>query len=259
MNVLCVGDVVGKNGCEALRKNLPALKKLKGIDLTIVNGENSATGNGILPGSAEHIFTSGADVITTGNHVFRRHEIYSFLEENDSIVRPANFPESAPGKGMCIVDMGRTVAAVINIMGVTYMEPLKNPFETADAMIDKAKAAGAKLIFVDVHAEATAEKRALGFYLDGRVTALFGTHTHVQTSDAEILPQGTGYITDLGMCGPRWSVLGVKPELAIQKMKNMLPVRFDNADGESVLGGCIFEVDEKTGKTIGAEAVTLFC
>ena len=188
MKILAIGDVVGSAGCEMLRRRLPLIKRNHGIDLTIVNGENSADGNGILPSSAEHIFNSGADVITGGNHSFRRREMADMLEDSPFVLRPANYPGSAPGKGMCIVDSGRFKTAVINLMGVVYLEPLRCPFECADELVGRAKEEGAKFIFVDIHAEATAEKKALAFYLDSRVSALFGTHTHVLTADEQGLP-----------------------------------------------------------------------
>lgn len=257
MNILAIGDVVGDRGCEFLRSKLPGFKKLKQIDLCIVNGENSAQGNGITPYSANHLLTSGADIITTGNHVYRRKEFYEFIDSSDCIIRPANFPDSCPGSGIAVADMGRCQVAVINIMGTVYMEPLGNPFECADKMIEKARNSGCKIIIVDFHAEATAEKRALGFYLDGRVSALFGTHTHVLTADAQVLPEGTGYITDIGMTGPKHSVLGVTPALAIEKMKTNMPVRFENPDTPCYMCGCIFTVDKKTGKTLSTESVSI--
>lgn len=256
MKILCVGDVVGSAGCEMLRKQLPALRREHHIDLTIVNGENSADGNGITPDSAEHIFTSGADVITGGNHTFRRREIHALLEDNDRLLRPANYPESAPGSGYAVIDMGYTTVAVINLLGVVYMEPLTDPFERAEQLVAKAKADGAKVIVIDMHAEATAEKKALAYHLDGRVSAIFGTHTHVQTADEQVLPDGTGFITDVGMTGPYNSVLGVKPELAIQKMKDKLPVRFSTAEGACQLNACIFTVDAG-GKCTNCERILL--
>ena len=256
MKILAIGDVVGTNGCEFLRKKLPSIKKQYNIDLCIVNGENSAQGNGILPQSADHIFTSGADVITTGNHVFRRFEIYNRLDENDCpIIRPANFYRTAPGKGYYIIDKGFIKIAVINLIGTVYLENNDNPFDCIDNVLNEVS--DCKIKIVDFHAEASAEKRAMGFYLDGRVSAIFGTHTHVQTSDAQILPNGTGYITDIGMTGPIQSVLGVTPALAIEKMKTNLPVRFENPDGDCKMEGCIFEIDNKTGKAVSAQAISI--
>ena len=200
MRILCIGDVVGSIGCEFLRNNLPTLKKVKGVDFVICNGENSADGNGLTPVSAKHLFDSGVDAITLGNHSFRRKEVYDCLDSNPFIVRPANFPEnSTPGKGIINVDTGRRIVSIINIMGNSYMDNNLNcAFECVDKMIKQAES---KIIIVDFHAEATGEKRAMGYYLDGRVSAMFGTHTHVQTSDAQVLPKGTGYITDTGMTG----------------------------------------------------------
>lgn len=256
MNILVIGDVVGTNGCEFLRRTLPAFKKFNGIDLCIVNGENSAQGNGILPQSAEHILTSGADIITTGNHALRRFEIYDkFDEEGYPLIRPANFYRTAPGKGYYIIDKGFIKIAVINLMGVVYLENNENPFDCIDRILEEVKDCRIKI--VDFHAEATAEKRAMGFYLDGRISAIFGTHTHVQTNDAQVLPKGTGYITDIGMTGPIQSVLGVTPSLAIEKLKTNLPVRFENPDGDCKMEGCIFEIDNKTGKTLSAKTVSI--
>lgn len=258
MNILAIGDVVGTVGCEFLRAKLPALKKLKAIDLVIVNGENSADGNGITPASADYLFKSGADVITTGNHSFRRKESYSMYDENQYVIRPANFPVgTTPGKGITIVDMGRTQVAVINVMGTAFLEPLKCPFETLDQQIAQAKEQGAKIIIIDCHAEATGEKRALGYYVDGRASAFFGTHTHVQTADETILPQGTGYITDVGMTGPIHSVLGVKTDLIIKKFKEKLPVRFEIEKGQCKMNCILFDIDDKTGKTNSVERLEL--
>ena len=248
MNILCIGDVVGDGGCEILRRRLSSLKRQYKIDLTIVNGENSAEGNGITKGSAEHLFTSGADVITGGNHTLRRREVHTLLDENPFLLRPANLPDSASGNGYCLVDLGYATVAVINVLGTVYMESIDCPFVTCDKFIEKAKADGADIIIVDFHAEATSEKRALGFYLDSRITALVGTHTHVQTNDMQILPLGTAYVTDLGMTGVRDSVLGVKPEIAITKMKDKLPVKFQNQMGDAMINGCVIEVDKATKK-----------
>lgn len=253
MRILTIGDIVSKQGCDYLRATLPKLKKEYSADIVIANGENSAVGNGITPQSARFIFDSGVDVITLGNHSLRRPEICDFLDENDFIIRPANYHPSASGKGICFVDKGFMTVAVINLQGVVYLENNANPFEAIDKEIEKAKAEGAKIIIVDFHAEASSEKRGMGFYLDGRVSALVGTHTHVQTSDEQILPSGTGYITDLGMTGPYYSVLGVAPDRAIQKMKTNLPVKFVNEDGPCTIEGCFLEIDNKTGKTIKIE------
>ncbi|MEE0930991.1 MAG: TIGR00282 family metallophosphoesterase [Acutalibacteraceae bacterium] len=258
MNILAIGDVVGKIGCNFLRDKLPQLKKVKGIDIVIANGENSADGNGITPASADFLFTSGVDVITTGNHSFRRKESYELYDECEYLIRPANFPSgTTPGRGMTILDMGRCQVAVINLMGTAYLEPLDCPFKEVDKLIKQAQNENAKIIIVDFHAEATGEKRAMGYYLDGRVSAVFGTHTHVQTADATILPNGTGYITDAGMTGTIHSVLGVKPEIIIKKFTEKLPQRFDLATGDCKMNCVLMEIDEKNGKTINIEALEI--
>lgn len=254
MNILMLGDVVGQGGCEAVRKQLPMLKKHYSADAVIVNGENSAQGNGILPSSAKHIFDSGADVITTGNHVFRRREIYELLDRDDSaIIRPANFSNENPGRGVFVLDMLRCRLAVVNIMGTAGMEPLKNPFDTIDEILKKLDTPN---VILDFHAETTSEKRAMGFYLDGRVSLVAGTHTHVQTADEQILPNGTAYITDLGMCGPKQSVLGVKPEQVIARFRTAMPTRFENPDGVQIVCGIALELDEKSGR---AKNIERFC
>ena len=253
MKILTIGDIVSQQGCNYLREMLPKLKKEYAADIVIANGENSAIGNGITPKSASFIFDSGVDVITLGNHTLRRPEIYDFLENREDIIRPENFHKSAPGKGYTIVDKGYARALVANLQGTVYLDNNENPFDAADRIVAKAQEENIKIIIIDFHAEATSEKRAMGFYLDSRISALFGTHTHVQTSDEQILPCGTGYITDIGMTGPYFSVLGITPEIAIKKMKTNLPVKFTNEDGPCSIEGCFFEIDNKTGKTISIE------
>ncbi len=257
MNILCIGDVCGSIGCGFLRERLPVLKRQYKVDMVIANGENAADGNGILPNTVRHLYDSGVHVITGGNHSFRRREIYSLMEEDETLLRPANYPPTAPGRGMTLVDFGYTTVAVINLLGTVFLDALDDPFRTADRLIQEAKSKGAKVILLDFHAEATGEKRALGFYLDGKISALFGTHTHVQTADAQLLPHGTGYITDVGFTGPIQSVLGVKPELSIARMKEKLPVRFGLADGPCMLNACLFEIDHKIGVCKHAEALNI--
>lgn len=253
MNILAIGDVTGSIGCKFLRAHLPHLKKLKHIDLVIANGENSADGNGITPASAQYLFDSGVDVVTAGNHSFRRREVYDFFDRQEYLLRPANFPAGTPGHGSCIVDKGRVQVGVINLMGVVYLESLDCPFTAADQLLAKMP----PITLVDFHAEATGEKGALAYYLDGRVSAVFGTHTHVQTADEGILPNGTGFITDVGMTGPIQSVLGVKPNLVIQKMRTKMPVRFDFAGGNCHMDCAIFAVNDKTGKTLSVERMRI--
>lgn len=255
MNILCIGDVVGSAGCEHLRKTLPGLVRVKGVDLVICNGENAADGNGITPVAAKHLFDSGVDVITTGNHTYRRREVYGYLDEEPNILRPANFPDTAPGHGLCIVDMAHVQVAVLNIMGTVFMESLRCPFETLDALLETPGLP--KIRILDFHAEATGEKRALGFYADGRISAMYGTHTHVPTADGEVLPKGTGYLSDAGMTGPAISALGVKAEIVIEKLRGKLPVRFENAGGPCKMDGVLFCVSEETGLCTGVEQLTL--
>ncbi len=256
MNILVLGDVVSDIGCDFVRKKLPAFKKFKGIDFCIANGENSAAGNGITPTSADELFSAGVDFITTGNHVYRRKEVYDLLDESEFIIRPYNFPEGNPGKGFQIVDCGRYSVAVVNLMGTMFMDSLSNPFYAADKVLKEIEGK-TDIIIVDFHAEATSEKQALGYYLDGRVSAVFGTHTHVLTADDRVLKNGTGYITDVGMCGVTDSVLGVKKELIIEKFRTNMPVRFDAASGDCMINGCIFTIDEKNGKCISTEIVRI--
>lgn len=255
MRVIAIGDVYGNTGCDALLKALPAIKKEYNASLAIVNGENSfEDGRGITPASAAALFSAGADVITGGNHTLRRKEIHNMLDENPFLLRPQNI-ESDYGSGYCLIDMGKTSAAVINLQGQIFIENPKasNPFCAADELVSRAKSDGARHIFVDFHAEATSEKRALGFYLDGRVSAVFGTHTHVLCGDAQILPQGTAYITDIGMTGAKQSVLGVKKEIIINRLAHGDQSRFESAKGAAVITGCFFETNDKTGAAIRAQ------
>ena len=255
MRILMIGDVVGAPGCAYVRRHLPALKKLKGIQLCIANGENSAVGNGITPASAQYLFDSGVDFLTTGNHVYNRREICDFLDEREDILRPANYCASNPGRGVGVVDMGRAQVAVVNLSGNAFMnENLENAFLCAERILPQVQPY--RIVVVDFHADSTGEKRAMGFFLDGRVSVVAGTHTHVQTADAQILPGGTGYITDLGMTGPRQSVLGVKSEIIISRMRTGMPARFDVPDTDDcILNGCVFDVDDRTGRTLSVEPI----
>lgn len=250
MKILFIGDVVGKCGCNFLHRNLFNLKNKYNADLTIVNGENSATGNGITKESADIIFSSGADVITTGNHVFQKNEAFSLLDENDNILRPANFPEGTPGKGFCFIDFGHTSVAVVNLMGTLLMESLDNPFATIDRILNDIDTPN---IFVDFHAEATSEKKAMGFHLASRVTALIGTHTHVQTADEAILRSHTAYLTDAGMTGAEDSVIGFEKDCALSRIKDHIPVRFKESESSPFICGVVIEFDEKLGKALSIE------
>lgn len=256
MKLLALGDVVGSGGCDFVRKMLPVIKRQYGVDVCIANGENSAAGNGILPSSADHLFASGVDLITTGNHVFRRAEINDYIEGRSDIIRPYNMHSSAPGSGIGIVDMGRYKVGVVNLIGTAYFnQNYGNPFDYLDKALDEIKDCRIKV--VDFHAEATGEKGALAAYADGRASVLYGTHTHVQTADAKILPKGTGFITDLGMCGAEFSVLGVNAENVVRALRTGMPTRFTNAEGEMIMDCCLFEIDEKTGLTVSVEPLRI--
>lgn len=251
MNILTIGDIVGNDSCKFLREKLYELKRLKDIDFVIANGENSADGNGITPSSAEYLFDSGVDVITLGNHTYRRPEMLAYLDEKPNIIRPANFPNGAPGIGYINFDMGRTSVCIINLIGQAFMNSYDCPFRKLDEILANENLPKIKIL--DFHAEATGEKRAMGFYADGKISAMFGTHTHVPTADITILPKGTGYISDVGMTGTVNSVLGVKPELIIKQLTSKLPVRFENAEGDKKMDCALFNIDEKTGLCVSAQ------
>lgn len=258
MVVLFIGDVVGIQGSEFLRKRLPALKRHYLTDAVIVNAENSAVGNGVTPFSANHILDSGADALTLGNHGLKRREIYDYLDNcNNPVIRPCNYHSSAPGRGCMVLEKGKFRLGIINLMGMVGMDSIDNPFNCIDSVVAGLKDDGVKMILVDFHAEATSEKRAMGFYLDGRVSAVLGTHTHVPTADEQILEGGTAYITDVGMTGPTDSCIGVKKELAIEKMKTLLPVRFENPDSACSLQGVVIDIDENNGKCRKIERIEI--
>ncbi len=240
-----IGDVVSQPGCDFLRQRLPSLKRRLQPDLTVVNGENSAVGNGILPKSAEHLFDSGADVITTGNHVYKRREIIPYFDQTANLIRPANFSPECAGQGYYLFDALKYTVCVINLLGQSFMEPIGCPFDAVDHILQTV---AADVYVVDFHAEATGEKGALGWYLDGRVAAVLGTHTHVQTADEKILPNGTGFISDVGMTGPKNAILGVDPQAVITRMRLHTPTRFEIAQGACMLQGVWLDIDEKTGK-----------
>lgn len=251
MKVLLIGDVVGALGCRIISHVLPDFKRKNQIDLCIVNGENSAVGNGMLPQSADALLSAGADVITSGNHVFRRWEIYDYLETHPYVLRPANYPAGAAGKGYYVIDCGKYSVCVINLLGRVYLDSLDCPFAAARRIIEKERC---RFNIVDFHAEATGEKMALGYYLDGRASCVVGTHTHVQTADETILPSGTGYISDLGMTGPVDSILGVTPQNIIDKMVTGMPTRFVVPNtGRCKMEGVIVTLRESDGMCTAME------
>ncbi len=250
MKVLLVGDIVGKVGRRMLKSAIPVMTEEFGIDMVVANGENAAGGNGITHEIMDDLLSSGVDVLTSGNHIFDKKEVLDFLDDVPSLLRPLNLPDGTPGHGYVITATKNIPVAVINVAGRAFM-----PFQYGDPLtamdqVLKSLEPEVKVILVDFHAETTSEKIAMGWYLDGRVSALVGTHTHVQTSDERILPGGTAYITDLGMTGPGDSVIGVKTELVIQKMRTQMPVRFETAMGAGQFGGLLVEVDSASGKTI---------
>ena len=253
--VLCVGDVVCNPGMERVKRSLRWLKRKTGADFTVVNGENAAV-VGITPRQAEEIFDAGADVITLGNHSFSKREIADYLDENPNILRPANYAPQVPGKGWGVYDTAAGPVAVIDLQGRCAMDYTPdNPFLLIDKILQKVDT---KLIFVEIHGEATSEKLAMGYMLDGRVSAVWGTHTHVPTADAQILPKGTGYVTDLGMTGPRHSVLGIKPELSISKFRGDLYSPYRYAEGPTKLEAVLFTIDTDTGLCKKAERVDIY-
>lgn len=251
--ILFIGDVVGNAGCDFLADKLGMIKRHYGIDITVVNGENSAQGNGISRSSAQHIIRAGADIITTGNHAFRKKNDLDIFDE-EYVIRPANYPEGCIGRGVCTLDMGAYSVAVVNLMGTAFMDPLDNPFTKIDELIADIDTPN---IFVDFHAEATSEKKAMGHYLTGRVSGVFGTHTHVQTADEMILGGHTAYITDLGMTGAEISCLGVEIKPAVDRFRFHMPVMFKEAEGKCFLCGIVVEFDEKIGKSHKIERIII--
>jgi metallophosphoesterase (TIGR00282 family) len=241
MKVLFVGDVVGKPGRAGLGRAMPGLRERHQPDLVIVNGENSAGGLGITPKTAEDLFAIGADVITLGNHAFRHREVFAYLDENDRIVRPANFMSGNPGRGHTVVDVEGMRVGVINLIGQVGLQAARSPFSEADALLDRLDGS-ADAFFVDFHGEVTSEKVAMGWHLDGRVAAVAGTHTHVPTADARVLPRGTAYITDVGMTGSRDSVLGVRWEQALERFRTQMAVRFETAETDVWINAIVVEI-----------------
>ena len=239
MRILFLGDIFGQPGRDAVIRRLPHLADEQAIDFTIANGENAANGAGITSKIATRLLAAGIDVLTTGNHVWRQREVYPFLSSSDRIVRPANFPAGNPGRGLTVqATRDGDAVAVINLMGNVFMDSGVSPFRIVDGLVDEASSL-AETIIVDLHAEATSEKVAMARYLDGRVTAVLGTHTHVQTADERVSAKGTAAITDVGMCGPHDSVIGVRGEIILQRFLTELPVQFEVADGDVRLNGVV--------------------
>jgi hypothetical protein len=257
INVLCLGDVVSTPGCEYLAAGgrLKKLRDAMSASLVIANGENSANGNGITPASADALKNAGVDIITGGNHTWRRKEIFTRLDDDPDMVRPANYHPSSPGMGYTVTVTGEGVRVlVINLMGTVYIEGAVYPWQTADDILRREEGKY-DVSVIDIHAEATSEKLFIGRYFDGRVSAVFGTHTHVATADATVLPGGTGYITDVGMCGSMNGILGVKTENIIRKFTTGLPTFFEPSTGDEAAHGVLFCLDSESGRCIAAQSV----
>jgi metallophosphoesterase (TIGR00282 family) len=253
MRILFVGDVFGQPGRDALLKWLPAYREEHDVDFVIANGENAANGAGITTKIALKLLNGGVDVLTTGNHVWRQREVYSFLSADERIVRPANYPAGAPGRGLTVRPVpGGGRIAVINLAGELFMNTGLSPFRVVDGLVEEARRR-AETVVVDLHAEATSEKVAMGHYLDGRVTAVLGTHTHVQTSDARVLPGGTAYMTDVGMTGPLESVIGVRTDIIVRRFLTELPVQFEVADGPVRIDAAL--IDAEGGRALAIAGV----
>jgi metallophosphoesterase (TIGR00282 family) len=242
MKVLFIGDVVGGPGRQGLRETMPQLRERYAPDLVIVNGENSAGGVGITERTANDLFGAGADVITSGNHIYRHREAYDFLERTDRVIRPGNYPQGNPGRGHTVVEAAGMRVRLINLSGGVGLRVARSPFDTVDSILSHHEA---DATIVDFHAEVTSEKVAMGWHLDGRVAAVFGTHTHVPTADGRVLPGGTAFISDVGMTGSRQSVLGVKPEQALRSLITQMPTRFETAEEDVWIMGALVEVNDK--------------
>ncbi len=255
MKVLLIGDIVGRPGREAVKKIVPHLRRDRHIDFVIANAENVAGGSGLTPATIDELLDGNIEVLTSGDHIWKRKEIYETLERNPRVLRPANFPSSCPGRGSTVIKSNSGMAVgVINVLGRVFMKGIDCPFRRSEEEVERISKA-AKIILVDIHAEATSEKIALGRFLDGRVSVIFGTHTHVQTADEKILPGGSAYITDLGMTGPQDSVIGRKTDIIIEHFLSCMPIKFDMAEGDIELQGAIVGIDEASGRASSIERV----
>lgn len=255
MNILFLGDIVGRPGRRIVKELLPGMINDLSADFVVANGENAAGGNGITKPVASELFDSGINILTMGNHVWDKIEVFDFIDAEPRIIRPANYPPGTPGRGKLITQgPGGVPIGILNLSGRVFLSDLDCPFRSAELLIQEMKQ-NTKIILVDFHAEATSEKVAFGWYLAGKVSAVLGTHTHVQTADYRVLPGGTAYITDVGMTGPRDSVLGVKKEAVIKKFVSHLPVRFEVASGTAQLNGVLLKIEEDSGQAVHIEPV----
>ena len=256
MKILVIGDIVGRPGRAIVEREVIRLREARGIDLVIANCENAAGGAGITPSIADDLFRAGVDVLTSGNHVWRKREAFELLKLDHRVIRPANYPNGAPGTGSTIVEtLSGQKVGVLNVMGRVFMEPLDCPFRTAERELQRLTQV-TPVVVVDMHAEATSEKVAMGWFLDGKVSCVFGTHTHIPTADERVLPQGTAFITDVGMTGPYDSVIGRRVDQILQRFLSSLPHKSDVAEGNIQLRGMLIDVDPSTGKASAVERIT---
>lgn len=255
MRILALGDVVGTAAIEHLKKHLWQFRSREKIDFTVANGENASEIRGLSASDAKALLDTGIDLVTLGNHAFGKRDLYDLLDNTDEIIRPANFPATAPGNGYTLLRVGGVRLLCINVQGRVYLDPLASPFETVDRILEREKGSY-DLAIMDVHAEATSEKLAIAYYFDGRVNVMFGTHTHVPTADMQILPQGSGYVTDLGMCGPKGSILGTDRDAVIERFTTLMPTRFSVATGPIEAQGVIFDVDDYSYKVKNVQRIS---
>ena len=249
MRVLFFGDVAAHSGRQAVAAVLPRWCERQRPDVVIANGENVAHGMGITPSTADDLFAAGVDIITLGNHTFRKKEAVQLVQADSRVLRPANYPPGVPGHGYGIFPAGARPLAVVSLLGRVFMDPIDDPFRCAQALLPLLREQ-TPCILIDIHAEATSEKSALAWMLDGQVSAVVGTHTHVPTADARVLPGGTAFITDVGMCGPRDSVLGVRADVVIERFLTWMPVKFDPAGGAAIVSAVLIVIDEETGRAV---------
>lgn len=254
VKILALGDITGVEAAEKVCRNLGKIKSEYGITFTVANGENAAAGNGLDKRTAELLLRGGIDVLTSGNHIWQKREMYEYIDENPFIIRPENYPKGTPGKGHVIYESMGLRILVMNVLGTTYLESLSCPFEAVEKMLEENKGAY-DMSVLDIHAEATSEKLAIANYFDGKIDIIFGTHTHVQTSDIRIFKNGTAYLTDLGMCGPVDSILGVRVDKVIEKFRTHMPVKFETPSGENELNGAVFAYDRMSKQIVSAELI----
>lgn len=258
MRLLFIGDIVGRPGRDLVRRSLGALVRHHAVDLVIANGENAAAGAGITKDIADDLFRDGVHVLTSGNHIWDKREILEYIAHEPRLLRPANYPQAAPGQGRIVVSTANGVAVgVINLMGRVFMSGVDDPFAAARREVASVKEAGARIVFVDFHAETSSEKIAMGWYLDGDVTALIGTHTHVQTADARILPKGTAYLTDVGMTGPHDGVIGMDRDAVLTRFTTGVPARFEPATGDPRLNAVLIDAAEESGHATHVQTLSL--